>query len=373
MASPRIDRIEAANQLIINGNLDFFQRNTTSSVSNAAVTFVADRFSFRPGAANGTGTMARDTLVPTFGQSGFNSTYSLKMTAPASGGAASSNTTVSIGYALEGYDYATIHASSARLQFWVRSSVTGTYTICFRNSDASRMYLATYSISAANTWEKKTIDITLDTLSSPTWAFDNSLGMRIEWMMQAGSSRTSGTVGSWTTRAADGQPLGATGQADMWGTTNATFNIAQVMLVPGSFSSSTDLKFKRAGKNMAEELQKCHRYCYVIGDSGGQRTIGYGHVYSATTIVLQMQTPAPMRGVPTLTVVTASGNWIQSYVGSASQSVGTTPAASAEIAGNGMENRFDTSVGGFSGLTAGGSTWTITSGAGALLIISAEL
>lgn len=258
--APRLDLIQAGQNLAINGNFDFFQRGAGPlSISNAAVGRLADRFNFRPSATNGTGSMTRSTTVPTFAQSGFQSTYSLQITAPASGGASSANTTTSIDTRLEGFDYALIHGKPTRVAFWVHSSVTGTYYAAFCNSDHSREYLVPYTISAANTWERKIIDVPqMDTAG--TWLFDNGIGLALHWILQVGSSRQSGTVGSWFSKTGDGAPVAAAGQADFWGTASATFRIAQVMIVQGSFDADADLPFKRAGRTISDELMMCQRY-----------------------------------------------------------------------------------------------------------------
>lgn len=252
----RLDRLEK--NLLINGAFDFWQRGTTVSISNAAVGRLADRWSFRPGSANGTGTMLRSTNVPTQAQSGFQSTYSLQITAPASGGASSANTSVGLAYYMEGLDYTAIHSKACRYQFWVRSSVTGTYYAIFMNSDTSRYYLAAYTVSVANTWEKKTIDLTMDTAG--TWLFDNSAGLIVMHILQVGSSRQAGTVGSWQTKTADGSPIATASQVDFWATPSATFQLAQAALYEGSFSNTVDINFHRAGSTIQQELAMCQRY-----------------------------------------------------------------------------------------------------------------
>jgi hypothetical protein len=304
--------------LVINGNMDFWQRGTTVSVSNAAVGRLADRWSFRPGAANGTGTMLRSTSVPTVAQSGFQSTYSLQLTAPASGGASSANSSVVLGYLMEGQDYAPIHTTTCRYSFWVRSSVTGTYYVSFLNSDSSRYYLAPYTISAANTWEKKTIDLTMD--SGGTWLFDTSTGLNISHILQVGSSRQAGVVGSWQTKTGDGSPVATASQVDFWATPNATFQLAQTMLTPGSFPASANVPFERAGRTIQQELTMCQRYCpaYYFNSVSGP----FGQFRTASDGSVQVPFMTTARSVPTSISLVGGGTY------QATISNGTTTAVS---------------------------------------------
>ena len=58
---------------------------------------------------------------------------------------------------LEGQDvqqlqYGSSGAKDATISFWVRSSLTGSFSISFRAAAASTSYITTYTINAANTW-----------------------------------------------------------------------------------------------------------------------------------------------------------------------------------------------------------------------------
>ena len=60
----------------------------------------------------------------------------------------------------------------------------------------TRGYPWTYTISAANTWEYKTVTVAGST--DGTWLHDHREGMRIFWNMGSGTNR-SGTAGQWST------------------------------------------------------------------------------------------------------------------------------------------------------------------------------
>ena len=59
--------------------------------------------------------------------------------------------------------WGTATAQSVTLSFWVRSSLTGTFGGALRNNASNRSYPFTYTISAANTWEQKSVTIAGDT------------------------------------------------------------------------------------------------------------------------------------------------------------------------------------------------------------------
>ena len=62
---------------------------------------------------------------------------------------------------LQSLQYGTSSAKTLTLSFWVKSNKTGTYTIDLVKRDSTAYYIPVeYTISSANTWEKKTITIT---------------------------------------------------------------------------------------------------------------------------------------------------------------------------------------------------------------------
>ncbi|WP_371070230.1 hypothetical protein, partial [Salmonella enterica] len=124
---------------------------------------------------------------------------------------------------IEGFNFAdmawgTASAAAVTLSFWVRSSLTGTFGGSLRNGTAARSYPFTYTISAANTWEQKTITVAGDT--SGTWATDNTAALILTFGLGLGSN-FNGTAGAWTA----GNYISATGATSVVGTNGATFYI----------------------------------------------------------------------------------------------------------------------------------------------------
>lgn len=289
MTTPRIDDLNSYNNMIIGGNFDFWQRGTSfTAVANNAYT--ADRWQYTKVGAM-VGDITRSTDVPTVAQSGFASQFSLLYTITTVDSSIAAGEVSLLNYKIEGSDYALIHGGqSARLQFWVKSSVTGTYGVALRNNAVNRSYVTTIAINAANTWERKTIDFTTDTAG--TWLLDNSTGLQISIVLDSGTDFRTSTLNSWQ----NGNFVAGSTQANFSATNGATFQLAQVMLVPGSYRAATNLTFKRAGRTIGDELRMCQRYLPALTVAG---PIGSGVVRTATICAIYSPFLVQPRVAPT--------------------------------------------------------------------------
>jgi hypothetical protein len=108
-------------------------------------------------------------------------------------------------------------------------------------------------------------------------------------------------------------------QTNWAGTTGATFQLAQVMLVPGVFDSTYVVPFRRAGNSIGHELQLCQRYyeksfainvapvngpnATSFGANGEGRTLfwGYGENGSNFAGCHGQRFMVSKRGAPTIT------------------------------------------------------------------------
>ena len=149
---------------LINSAMVIDQRNAGASVTINTSTdaYTLDRFSCIGQTTDGVYTVARSSVAP----AGFiNSLLATVTTADSSIGASQF---YDISQFIEGFNVAdfgwgTASAATATLSFWVRSSVTGVFGGSFRNGSFNRSYPFTYTVSAANTWEYKTITVAGDT------------------------------------------------------------------------------------------------------------------------------------------------------------------------------------------------------------------
>jgi len=143
--------------------------------------------------------------------------------------------------------WGTANAQTVTLSFWVRSSLTGTFGGSIQNNNVSRSYPFSFTISAVNTWEQKSITIAGDT--SGTWLTTNDVGIRVTFGLGV-ASNLSGTAGAW----ASANYFAPTGATSVVGTNGATFYITGVQLEKGSTATSFDYRPYSA------ELAMCQRY-----------------------------------------------------------------------------------------------------------------
>jgi len=222
------------------------------------------------------------------------------------------------GFNVSDLGWGTASAQSVTLSFWVRSSLTGTFGGALQNSAANRSYPFTYTISAANTFEYKTITIAGDTTG--TWLTDNGIGIRVFISLGMGST-SSGTAGVWA--ASNFQS--ATGATSVVGTNGATFYITGVQLEAGSVASP----FER--RDYGRELMMCQRYYQKSYNTdvapGTNTTTGAktSRVYNTDTFLPQMETRllVSMRASPTVTWYTTAGTSGSINVGGGTNTINT--------------------------------------------------
>jgi hypothetical protein len=236
---------------IINGAMMIDQRNAGASVTQAVqIDFPVDRFSiFGSVTSKFTAQQNAGSLSAANRPAGFTNYLGITSSSAYSVGASELFVVRELieGFNVADFGWGTANASTATLSFWIRSSLTGTFGGAFRNSDGSRSYPFSYTISSANTWEQKTITVTGDT--SGTWLTTNGTGLQVVWGLGCGSS-VSGTAGAW----AGVSYFSATGATSVVGTNGATWYITGVQLEKGSTATSFDYR------PYGTELALCQRY-----------------------------------------------------------------------------------------------------------------
>ena len=278
---------------IINGAMVIDQRNAGASVTVNSGTriYSLDRFFGYGESSDGVFTIQQSSTAP----AGFtNSAIITTTTADASVGASQYYL---LGHSVEGFNsiadlnWGTANAKTVTLSFWVRSSLTGQFGGSLTNNGNARSYPFSYTISAANTWEQKSVTIAGDT--SGTWLTTNGVGINIYWDLGCGSSNI-GTAGSWSGSSF----FGATGDTKLISTNGATFYITGVQLEVGSTATSFDYR------PYGTELALCQRY-YYLHVKGNSKHIGRGNYYSTTHAEASVYFPVTMR--TTTTLVATSG------------------------------------------------------------------
>jgi len=245
----------ANKNLIINGNMVCSQRGTSfSNVTSSQ--FCLDRFSVDIG-GGGAFNVTQDTSAP----EGFEKSLKIEVnTADSSIGAGDS---YRVTQAVEGQNTAQVElgASTAKamaLSFYVKSSVTGTYGVGLANNAETENFVAEYTISSADTWEKKTINIPVRT--SGTWLTDNSVGIGVRWDLGSGTDYN-GTAGQWQTTSA--KVYRTSSCVNLIATGSATWFLTGVQLEVGQNPTSFE------HEPFAVTLEKCQRY-FQSNDVGAE-------------------------------------------------------------------------------------------------------
>lgn len=204
--------------------------------------------------------------------------------------------------AIEGFNtadlgFGTANAASVTLSFWVRSSLTGSFGGALINSASNRSYPFSYTISAANTWEQKTVTIAGDT--SGTWLTNSSTGIEVRFGLGSGSNYT-GTANVWSTANAAQPPS----TVSVVGTNGATFYITGVQLEKGSTATSFDYR------PYGTELALCQRYYQrqtrTAGVSDGINFVFCMAQMWSNTYQGYMHFPVTMRSAPSFNSSAAS-------------------------------------------------------------------
>ena len=277
--------------MIINGAMNICQRfpkNTANNINNATHTYHVDRFK----AYESTNGILQAEWIDTDAPPNFH--YSLFYHPATTDTSISDNQFAFISQVIElenirHLGYGGSYAKTCTLSFWVKSNLTGTYTISLINDDTNnRQFVTEYTIDSANTWERKVITIPGET--GGTW---NTNGLRIAWTLTSAANRQTTTVGSWfddsTARYATNKQV-----SGFMSNTGNSFKLSGVQFEVGNYA--TDFEHRSYG----EELSLCQRYFYkVTGDSGERVGIG-GCCVNSTEFRMNVTFPVTMRRVPTI-------------------------------------------------------------------------
>jgi hypothetical protein len=251
--------------IIINGDMSIAQRATSTASITSTGYHTIDRF--QTGLGNlGTWTQSQSTDVPT-GQ-GF--AKSLKMDCTTADASPASGDSLTLATKFEGQNLqylkkGTSSAESLTLSFWVKSNKTGTYIAELMDNDNSYRHInKSYTISSADTWEKKTITFAGDT--SGGFGNDNGASLTLSWWLGGGSNYTSGTLQtSWGSLT---QANRAVGQVNLADDTANEWYITGIQLEAGTTAS--DFEFLPVDVNE----KRCNRYFYTTADWKGGYYLG---------------------------------------------------------------------------------------------------
>ena len=258
--------------VVYNGAMKIAQRGTNFTGVTASGTFPVDRFIFHVGSL-GTWTLSQSTDVPT----GQGLSHSIKCDVTTANASPSGTAYARIDQRFEGQDLqrfckGTANAKNFAVSFWVKSPKTGTHIVQLQDQDNSRNVSKAYTVSSANTWEKKELIFPADTTGA--FANDNGGSLFLCFYLAVGTGYQGGTL--QTTWGTPVNNTRATGQVNVADSTSNDFYLTGVQMEASSYCSEFE------HRSYGDELARCSRYCqvwargYCIGNAVGSNDINIG-------------------------------------------------------------------------------------------------
>jgi len=180
------------------------------------------------------------------------------------------------GFQTEPFKKGSSDAYTLTVAFWVKSAKTGNYVLELFDTDNSRQISKIYTISSANTWEKKILNFAADTSTDDPFTYDNAESFVMNWWLGAGSTYSGGTLNTsaWADNTNANRAAGVLNLAD---STDNDWYLTGVQLEFGTFDSTTlpPFQFESYGDN----LKRCQRYCQIytqpplIGSANAGNTV----------------------------------------------------------------------------------------------------
>ena len=301
-ASPSLGR----RNMVLNGSMAVAQRGTSETgVTSMKYANAPDHYQLVINAM-GAYTASQSTDAP----DGFANSYRIECTTADASPAASDYFffwTKHEGQDVQHLKFGTASAQQLTLSFWIKSNMTGTWQVNFRDKDSGRLITGTYTTNSADTWEYKTITIDGDTGGSG-FTNDNNESFSLEFVLGAGNNFTSGTAPTaW--EASVNANRGASNTVNIASSTSNYWAITGVQLEVGSVATPFE------HRSYGEELALCQRYYITYRGTNnaywmfsGITDAGYLHISTGGVF------PTEMRAAPSVTIYSASGDgYIDAY------------------------------------------------------------
>ena len=248
---------KTATPLIINGDMAIAQRGTSSTSTGfqtcdriQLATLNTDNFAF---------TVSQSSTSP----DGFSTSQKIDCTTVES--SLDADELVRFIYKIEGQNlqmlkYGSSASEEVSLSFYVRSNLTGVYVVEFRlNGSGDSTITKQYTISSANTWERKVLNLPTNTATAISNNNDN--GLEMSFCLSAGSNFTTGSLGtSWANTATASRYSGQT--ANIMSSTDNEWFITGLQMEVGNFDANSIPDFQFEDKTTS--LARCQRYFQIL-------------------------------------------------------------------------------------------------------------
>lgn len=286
--------------LIINGAMTVAQRATSATGITTSNYYTADRWQTQI-TTLGTWTQSVENDGPA--ETGLRK--SLKMLCTTAKASPASTDICLIAQNLEGQDLQMLLKGTpsnrpVALTFWVKSNVTGNYTVLLYDNDNNRSVSAGYTIVSSGVWQFVTIILPGDIVG--VLDNDNLLSFSLRFVLAAGSGFTSGTMNTtWQQYAAANS---APGQTNLGSATNNYWQITGVQFECGASSTKFDFE------PYTMTLRRCLRYYYRKShtSSASADYPAVGAITATTSAIFYMPFPVIMRTPPTALETTGTAS-----------------------------------------------------------------
>ncbi len=241
---------------IINGNMAISQRGTTFvGVTNGTRTL--DRFSVTQVGA-GVATINQASDSPTAAEAGIYNTKCLEVDVTTADTSVAASDTFALYQEIEGNNiidagFGQAGTRNVTVSFWVKTNKTGIYCLGLTNKNwgaLERDYTAEYTVSSADTWEKKTITIPVDTTG--TWGTGTASGLSVRFCLYSGSNYHI-TKDTWVAGSSVYAPS-TSNQVNLFDNTSNYFKVSLIQLETGT--TATDFEHLQ----YQQQLALCQRY-----------------------------------------------------------------------------------------------------------------
>ena len=282
--------ISGRKNIIINGSMRVAQRGT-SFTDPASGAYTLDRWRAGVHTSTAAANYTQEADAPTAAQAGTNFVNCLKIDVTTADTSTADTVRYYTRYHVEGYDLARAGFGQAgvrymTLSFWHKHTKTGINSFGFTPNDNGRHYVAEYTQTTSDTWEKATHTFPVDT--SGNWLTNNGNGMTIYFVGHIGANYQK-TPNAWGA----GNGYGTANQVNNFDSTSNNMRFTGVQLEMGS--TATDFEHRSYG----EELALCQRYYLKDTDTGYHTAIGQN---TDRALGIAWMLPVPFRASPTITV-----------------------------------------------------------------------
>ncbi len=179
------------------------------------------------------------------------------------------------------------------LSFYHKHTQAGTNCVMIQNPSYNRSYIAEYTQSVANTWERATITFPVDTGNH--WSPSGGRGMQIQWGLTNADSV--GSANAWTSS----NIVVTSNQYNHLGAVDNYFRLTGIQLELGSVATIFE------HRSFGQELLLCQRYYHKLTDSDNKIILFNDYNNETGNFWANITLPVTMRNAPTLTATGISG------------------------------------------------------------------